>query len=51
MERIVLNLEDFKALIGGEIVRKHGTDIILSDIGYRAMLDEIMNNINNNINN
>ena len=39
--RIILNYEDFKTLISGGVVEKDGTKIILSDIGYNVMIEEI----------
>lgn len=41
MKRIVLDAEDFQTLVGGGIVDKDGTKIILSDIGYHEMVSSI----------
>ena len=38
---IVLDQEDFRKLISGEIVHKGSTKIVLSDIGYDVMIKEI----------
>jgi hypothetical protein len=35
--RVVLGLEEFKALVSGKEVDKDGAVIILSDIGYAQM--------------
>lgn len=47
MQRIVLDVEDFRALIRGKVVTKpqgvgeHTQEIILSDIGWAEMVWEV----------
>lgn len=40
--KVILNYDDFKTLISGEIVKKDGVNIILSDIGYDNMINAIL---------
>jgi hypothetical protein len=39
--RLVLQREDFSRLVRGQEARRHGVAVILADIGWGAMLDEI----------
>lgn len=39
--RVVLDIDDFKALIRGKEIRKEGIRIVLSDIGFIFMAQEI----------
>lgn len=40
--KVILNYDDFKTLISGEIVKKDEVNIILSDIGYDNMINAIL---------
>jgi len=44
--RISLNQNDFRTLISGGIVEKDNVKIILQDIWYWTMLNEITNKMN-----
>jgi hypothetical protein len=39
--RIVLDRDNFRALVNGEVVQKEGAKLILSDIGFEVMLLEV----------
>lgn len=42
-KKILLEEEDFRALIAGKIIKKEGFELMLSDIGYNYMLQIISN--------
>lgn len=47
MIRISLDQEDFRTLINGGVVKKDEVEIILKDIGYFAMEEELDKAIEN----
>jgi transposase len=41
MTQIVLDENDFTTLVKGDVVERHGVKVILSDIGFRRMIEVI----------